>query len=56
MPKFRVGQIVVMTSLKREMPFRIIAIEGEEGEWFYAFNKSNFIAETSLRNVRNYEI
>ena len=47
-PKFKVGQIVVMKSLKRELPFRIIGTIYEDG-WFYRWNSRNYAAEHMLR-------
>lgn len=55
-PKFRVGQIVVLTSTKKEMPFRIIDISVSDEGFFYAFNRKNYAAESSIRSVRNDEI
>lgn len=47
--KFKVGQIVVMKSVKQQLPFRILAVRSEYGEWFYAWNKKNYAAEHMLR-------
>lgn len=55
-PKFRVGQIVVMTNSKKETPFRIIDMSATDEEFFYAFNRNNYVAESSIRSVRNDEI
>lgn len=54
-PKFKVGQIVVLTSLKKAMPFRILAIEWYDG-WFYAFGRRSFVAETSIRKLTEEEV
>jgi hypothetical protein len=49
--KFKVGQIVVMKSLKKQLPFRIIAMECTEDGWFYAWNRKNYAAESMIRAV-----
>ena len=50
-PKFKVGQIVVMKSIKQELPFRIIGSMYEAGEWFYQWNRKNYAAEHMLREL-----
>jgi hypothetical protein len=54
-PKFKVGQIVVMSSTKKAMPFRILAMEWDEG-WFYAWSERNYAAESMIRTVKPEEI
>lgn len=53
-PKYKSGQIVVMKSLKRELPFRIISIRWEDG-WYYQWNKNNFASEGMLRELTPQE-
>lgn len=53
--KFKVGQIVVMKSLKREMPFRIMGIIWAGG-WFYQWNNKNRASENMLRELTIDEI
>ncbi len=53
-PKFRVGQIVVMKSLKRELPFRIISFRWEDG-WYYQWNRNNFASEGMIRELTPHE-
>jgi hypothetical protein len=48
-PKFKVGQIVIAKHIKKEIPFRIVSMTFESGEWFYGWNKSNMAAEHMLR-------
>jgi len=55
-PKFKVGQIVVLTSIKKEMPFRILFVEWGMGDWFYGFNSKNAVAESSIRKVTPEEV
>lgn len=50
-PKFKVGQIVVMKSLKKQLPFRILAVEWNEDGWFYAWNRKNFASECMIREL-----
>lgn len=60
-PKFKIGQIVMMKSLKKPLPFKILGLMWEDG-WFYQWNKKNYAAEYMLRGltpeekgVGNYE-
>ena len=55
-PKFKVGQVVILTSIKKEMPFRITFVERSMGEWFYGFNRRNAVAESSIRKLLPEEI
>ena len=47
-PKFKVGQIVVVKSAKRQPVFRILATHFA-GEWTYAWNRNNYACEHMLR-------
>jgi len=53
-PKYKVNQIVVMKSLNRELPFRIIGVKWDDG-WYYQWNKNNFASETMVRELTNQE-
>jgi hypothetical protein len=53
-PNFKAGQIVVMKSLKRELPFRILNIRWEDG-WYYQWNKHNFASEGMIRKLTPLE-
>ena len=53
-PKFKVGQIVVMKSLKRELPFRIISRRWKDG-WYYQWNRNNFASEGMTRELTPQE-
>jgi hypothetical protein len=55
-PKFKKGQIVVLTSIKKEMPFRILFVEWSMGDWFYGFSPRNAVAESSIRKVTPEEV
>ena len=46
-PKFRIGQVVIMESLKRPMPVTILDIMWHDG-WFYRFNRRNWASEHML--------
>lgn len=50
-PKFKVGQIVVMKSVKRQLPFRILGTVLEGGEWYYRWDRKNHAAEHMLREL-----
>jgi hypothetical protein len=50
-PKYKVGQIVVVKSIKKETPFRILAAEWNNGGWFYAWNSKNYASEDMIRNL-----
>jgi hypothetical protein len=56
-PKFKVGQVVVMNSTKKQMPFRIVSvIWGDIGEgWFYGWNSKNALSERSIRLLTHEE-
>jgi len=54
-PKFTVGQVVVINSLKKQPPFRISAIEWNDG-WFYAWNRKNYAAESMIRALNDSDI
>ena len=49
-PKFKVGQIVVAKSLKRQLPFRILGLTWDEG-WYYQWNRNNYASEGMLREL-----
>jgi hypothetical protein len=53
-PKFKVGQVVVMNSLKKQIPFRILDVMWNEG-WFYQFNRRNYACESMLRELTDEE-
>lgn len=53
--KFHVGQIVVMKSLKRELPFRVLGIKYDDGMWYYQWNRNNFASEGMLREQTELE-
>lgn len=54
-PKFKVGEIAVMKSMKRNIPFRILGMTFEVGEWFYQWNRRNYAAEHMLRKQTTEE-
>jgi hypothetical protein len=49
-PKYKIGQIVVMKSVKRELPFRVMGMRWDDG-WYYQWNKNNFASEGMLREL-----
>ncbi len=49
-PKFKVGQIVIMRSVKKNLPFRITEVIWNDG-WFYRWNKNNAASEYMLREL-----
>jgi hypothetical protein len=49
-PKFKVGQVVMMNSLKKPRPFQILGMIWED-EWFYQWNKKNHAAEHMIREL-----
>ncbi len=54
-PKFKVGQIVVMKGLKKQLPFRILFVEWNDG-WFYGWNSRNAASESMIRSLNADEI
>jgi hypothetical protein len=53
-PKFKVGQVVVMNSLKRQIPFRILGAIWSDG-WFYQWNRKNWACESMVRELTDEE-
>ena len=48
-PKYKVGQIVVMTGPK-QLPFRIIEVIWNNG-WYYRWNRNNAASESMIREL-----
>lgn len=55
-PKFKVGQIVIIKSGNRAIPFRILGMMYEYDEWYYQWNRKNFAAEHMIRSLSIEEI
>lgn len=53
-PKYAVGQVVILASGKKNIPFRILAMEWDAG-WFYAYNRRNYVAESMIRLLTDDE-
>ncbi len=53
--KFNVGQVVMMTGLKKPMPFIILDKYFSDGEWFYFWNRKNAAAEHMIRALTKEE-
>ena len=53
-PKYKIGQIVVVKSVKKELPFRILNIRWDYG-WYYQWNKNNYASEGMLRELSTRE-
>ncbi len=53
-PKYKVGQIVIMKSLKRQLPFKVIGMTWNDG-WFYQWNKNNYASESMIRELTQEE-
>ena len=49
-PKFKVGQIVVLMSIRSQPSFRIKEVIWEDG-WFYKYNRNNAVSESMLREL-----
>ena len=49
-PKFKAGQIVVMRSLKKQSPFRILDVLWNDG-WYYRWNRKNAASESMVRGL-----
>lgn len=54
--KFKVGQIVVMKSPNKPIPFRILGMMYEFNEWYYQWNRKNYAAEHMIRALTLEEI
>ena len=55
-PKFKIGQVVVLNSIKRKMPFRIVSVEFNDGDWFYGWNTRNAVHESMIRKLTPEEV
>ncbi len=55
-PKFKVGQVVVMESVKKQLPFRILFVEWGDPGWFYGWNSKNAAAESMIRKLTPQEV
>lgn len=53
-PKFKVGQIVVMKGLKKQLPFRILGMVWNDG-WFYRWDRRNCASEHMIRELTEEE-
>lgn len=53
--KFEVGQVVAIKSLKKQMVFRILAVQLFDGEWAYQLNRKNWLSEHMLRPLTEQE-
>lgn len=53
-PKYKAGQVVIMKSVRRELPFRIISLQWENG-WYYQWNTNNFASESMIRELTAQE-
>lgn len=53
-PKYKIGQIVVLKSVKKESPFRILDIQWNDG-WYYQWNRDNFASENMIRELTDIE-
>jgi hypothetical protein len=54
LPKFKVGQVVVMNSTKKQIPFRILEAIWNDG-WFYRWNRKNYAHEGMIRELTDEE-
>ena len=53
--KYKVDQVVMLSSVKKDIPFRIVFVEWSDG-WFYGFNSNIAVSESSIRSLRPDEI
>jgi hypothetical protein len=54
-PKYKVGQIVIINSIKKQLPFRILFVEWHDG-WFYGWNSKNAASEPMIRKLTPEEV
>lgn len=54
LPKFKIGQVVVMNNPKKHLTFKIIGITWNDG-WFYQWNNRNAAAESMIREMTQEE-
>lgn len=54
-PKFKVGQVVIMASIKSQNPFRIKEMMWDDG-WWYAWNRRDFASESMIRCLTPEEV
>jgi hypothetical protein len=48
--KFRKGQIVIIKSTNKQLPFRILEVMWQDG-WNYKFNARNYVSEFMIREL-----
>lgn len=53
-PKYKIEQIVVLRTIKNQLPFRIKDIMWND-DWFYQYNKNNWFSESMLRELTPVE-
>lgn len=53
-PKYKIEQIVVIRTIKNQLPFRIKDIMWND-DWFYQYNKNNWFSEGMLRELTPVE-
>lgn len=49
-PKFKVGQVVAIKSIRKEPPFRILGMMWNDG-WYYQWNSKNYASEEMVREL-----
>lgn len=49
-PKFKRGQVVVIKTMTKQPPFRILSVKWEEG-WYYQWDRKNYASESMLREL-----
>ena len=55
LPKYKIGQVVVMKSLKKQLPFKILNRIFSDGEWYYYWNRNNAASEHMIRELNAEE-
>ncbi|HEY4087554.1 MAG TPA: hypothetical protein VGM43_16555 [Bryobacteraceae bacterium] len=53
-PKYRVGQVVCLNH--KNLPFWILDVTEDEGEYFYAWSKKNYAHEPMIRALKPEEV
>lgn len=55
MPRFKIGQVVMLATGKRKLPMLILEVIEQDGEFYYRFNRNNSLHEAMLRPLTDHE-
>lgn len=50
-PEYKIGQVVMLRSLKAALPFKVLGMIYEHDEWYYRWDRKNYAAEHMIREL-----